>query len=175
MDKVMKRLEDQLHIRARFPRRGQPGSVASGVRGSGQITVSFRQRCQFPLSIGCESKTRADVLGSKIRKLLQKLLLGHPACQVFQNIRNRHSGSANAWFAASLSGFDSYDSLIVHTQHLSTSLNFCDKSGLIQVRTARVFTAPGRSFLCLASLALHALRLICLMCYMPYVLHDLRG
>jgi hypothetical protein len=88
--------------------------VAGLERDSSQRGVSFRERRQFSLSIRGESKTRADVFSGEIGKLFQEFFLGHAAGQVFQNIRDRHPGCANARLAASLAGFNGYDLFVVH-------------------------------------------------------------
>ncbi len=91
------------------------------MRDFGRIAASFWQRGQFSFSIGCKSKAGPDVLTGEIGKLFQEIFLCHPAGKVFQDVCDCHPCPANARLAASLSGFDGYDLLIVHTRILPQS------------------------------------------------------
>src|ERR1044072_3293777 len=80
-----------------------------------------RQCCQPALAVGGEGETRLDVFSGQVGEVRENLLLSHPACEIFQNVRDRHARSAYAGLAAALARLDGDYLAVVHGPMIADS------------------------------------------------------
>src|SRR5579864_6210094 len=88
-----------------------------GEEGIRQKAVSLGNRFQFTFPVRGKSETRANILFRQIGKLLEQLLVRHPASQVFQHIINSYSQPTNTRLAAAFTWFHRDNSRVILTFH----------------------------------------------------------
>lgn len=76
--------------------------------------ASRGNRQQLALAISRKSETSPDIFGSEIREILENFILSHAGSQVFEDLIDRNAQTANAGFAAALTGLNGDQLCVVH-------------------------------------------------------------
>src|ERR1051326_4473508 len=101
--------------RERAPRAGEPALAIDGGRG-GASTVRHERAV---LALSGVAEAREDVFVGEIRKIGEYLLLGHPGCEVRQDVVDSDSHPADARLTAAFAFLDGNDSFVGHPRHFT--------------------------------------------------------